>query len=51
MDPKRVNLLKFFGLIGGVVAGVATIISGNTDIGIGIICSSLSSAGILKAGA
>lgn len=50
MDPKQVNLLKFFGLIGGFAAGVATIISGNTEVGIGLICSSLSSAGILKAG-
>lgn len=51
MDPKRVNLLKFFGLIGGVAAGVVTITSGNIEVGIGLICSSLSSADILKAGA
>lgn len=51
MNPKRANLLKFFGLVGGVVAGVATIISGNVEVGIGLICSSLSSAGILERGA
>lgn len=50
-DPKtRVKAVKTLGFVGSLIAGITACVAGDYVTGLGVIASSLSSAGILHAG-